>query len=64
MSEIKNNIEKLIFESDLSNYKISQETGIAQSTLSDIKKGKAKIGNIKLDLAEKLNEFYLKTYNQ
>jgi len=56
---IKNNIEAL-FKSRISNYKISKATGIAQTTLGDYSTGKSKIGNMKLDHAEKLNEFYLK----
>lgn len=60
---IKDNIQHLL-ESDISNYKIHKDTGIAQSTLSDLKKGKSKIGNMKLDHAIKLNEFYLKNFHQ
>lgn len=58
---IKENIEKLI-QSEISNYRLYKETGVAQSTLSDLKSGKSKIGNIKLDVALKLNEFYLKNF--
>lgn len=53
---IKKNIEKL-FELE-TNYKIWQETGIAQSTLSDLKNGKAELGNMKLDHAVTLNNYY------
>lgn len=60
MSDIKNNIEKLFFDSDVTNYKIYKATGIRESSLSDIKNKKTKIGNIKLDNAIKLNDFYLK----
>ena len=56
--EIKRNIEKL-FNSGISNYSISKSTGIPQSTLSDIKKGKVAIGKIALDRAILLNNFYL-----
>lgn len=57
--DIKSNIEKLL-NSGITNYEIYKETGVAQSTLSDVKKGKSKIGNMKLDVALKLNGFYLK----
>ncbi|GAA0347256.1 hypothetical protein [Oceanobacillus oncorhynchi] len=56
--EIKDNISKL-FDSDVSNYAIHKATGISQSSLADIKKGKAKLGNITLDKAIKLNNYYV-----
>ena len=59
--DIKENIEKLM-QSEISNYRIHKETGVAQSTLSDLKSGKSKLGNIKLDVALKSNEFYLKNF--
>jgi DNA-binding Xre family transcriptional regulator len=55
---IKENIIALL-QSDISAYKISKETGIPQSTLSKIKKGKIDVGKITLDNALKLNEFFL-----
>lgn len=55
---MKKNIEALL-NSDVSKYKISKETGIAQTTLSDYATGKSKVGNMKLDHAVKLNDFYL-----
>lgn len=57
--DIKKNIENLLASQTITNYQISKETGIAQSTLSDYTKGKTKIGNMKLDHAVLLNEFYL-----
>ncbi len=56
---IKSNIEALL-QSEISNYKISKETGIAQTTLGDYTTGKSKIGNMKLDHAITLNEYYNK----
>lgn len=53
---IKNNIERLLKLE--TNYKIWQETGIAQTTLGDYTKGKSKVGNMKLDHAIKLNDYY------
>lgn len=60
---MKENIKKLL-ESDISNYRISKETGIAQTTLGDYSRGVSKIGNMKLDHAIKLNEFYLKNFHK
>jgi len=57
---LKESIMKLLTSEHISNYKISKETGIAQTTLSDYATGKSKIGNMKLDHALKLNEFYNK----
>lgn len=54
------NIQALLESKEVSNYKISKETGIAQTTLSDYAVGKSKIGNMKLDHAIKLNNYYLK----
>ena len=59
--DIKENIEKLM-QSEISNYRIHKETGVAQSTLSDLKSGKSKLGNVKLDVALKLKDFYLKNF--
>ncbi|WP_227995172.1 hypothetical protein [Oceanobacillus sp. CFH 90083] len=57
--DMKENIKNLLESEEVSNYKISKETGIAQTTLSDYASGKSKIGNMKLDHALKLYEFYL-----
>jgi len=59
--DIKENIENLL-QSEISNYRIHKETGVAQSTLSDLKSGKSKLGNVKLDVALELNDFYLKNF--
>jgi len=56
---IKDNIQKLL-DSDISNYRIYKDTGIAQSTLSDLKNGKTSIDSMRLDNALKLNDYYLK----
>lgn len=56
---MKNNIAQLL-NSDISKYRISKDTGIAQSTLSDFATGKSKIGNMKLDHAITLNDYYNK----
>lgn len=56
--EIKDNIRRL-FTSGVSNYAIHKATGISQSSLSEVKKGIAKLGNITLDNAIKLNNYYL-----
>ncbi|WP_064468305.1 HTH domain-containing protein [Lederbergia galactosidilytica] len=56
---IKESIKKLLESKEISNYKISKATGIAQTTLSDYASEKSKIGNMKLDHALKLYEFYL-----
>lgn len=56
--DIKQNVEKLLQGDLVSNYKISKDTGIAQTTLSDYSSGKSKIGNMKLDHAIKLNQYW------
>jgi DNA-binding Xre family transcriptional regulator len=57
---IKRNIKVLLDHQGISNYRIHKETGIAKMTLSDLANGKSEIGNMKLDHALKLNEFYKK----
>jgi len=60
---IKENIKslfKMVEREELSNYKISQETGIAQTTLGRFTTGKSKIGNMSLDNAVKLNDYFLR----
>jgi len=59
MSDIKENIRSLL-NSGISNYRIHKETGIAQSTLSDLKNGKTTVDSMRLDNALKLNDYYLK----
>ena len=55
-----NNIKTLLSSDLLSNYKISKETGIAQSTLSDFTNGKIEIENMRLKYALLLNKVYEK----
>ncbi len=57
---MKENIKELLANKDITNYRISQETGIPQTTLSDYANGKIEIGNMKLDYALKLNDYYNK----
>src|SRR5690625_3112570 len=54
------NIKTLLNSSLVSNYRISQVTGIAQSTLSDFTNGKVKIENMRLKHALKLKDLYIK----
>lgn len=60
---IKENIQKLL-DSDITNYRIYKDTGVAQSTLSDLKNKKSNIGDMRLNVALKLNEYYLKNINK
>lgn len=53
-------IKKLIFESNVSNYRISKETGIAQSTLSDYVQGKTKIERMPIETAIILHDYLKK----
>lgn len=58
---MKNSFEEvkyLLFESGVSNYRISQATGIAQSTLSDYVKGKTKVERMPVERAIKLHNYY------
>ncbi|UXR79074.1 MULTISPECIES: hypothetical protein [unclassified Staphylococcus] len=55
---IRKEIEKLL-DSDISHYKISQVTNVISKTISKLRSGKRKIGNITLDTAEKLYNYQM-----
>ena len=56
---MRREIEKLI-NSEITAYKISKETGVSVGNISELKSGKRKIGNLTLDTAEKLYDYYQK----
>lgn len=58
---IKEAIKTLLESKEVSNYKISKETGIAQTTLSDYVSGKSDIENMKLRHATVLYDYYLRS---
>lgn len=58
--EIKNAIEYLLLNSQITNYQISKDTGIRQTTLSKYATGESNVGNMSLDNAIKLYNYYLK----
>ncbi|WP_062048254.1 helix-turn-helix transcriptional regulator [Bacillus sp. JCM 19034] len=49
---------RILIDSDIKSYIISKETGIQQSTISRLRKGKIQIGRLTLDTALKLVGFY------
>lgn len=53
-------VKELLADKNLTNYRISQETGIAQSTLSDLKRNSDKINRMPVENAIKLHNLYLK----
>ncbi|HLQ96710.1 MAG TPA: hypothetical protein VK108_10045 [Pseudogracilibacillus sp.] len=55
---IKDNILYLLESEEISNYQISKATGIAQTTLSRFARKESDIGNMSLDNALKLNDYY------
>src|SRR5699024_12594059 len=59
VASIKDNIRSLL-NSNISNYRINKDTGVAQSTLSDLKNGKSKLEDVKREVALKLNDYYTK----
>lgn len=46
-------------DSNISVYKIAQDTGVPENTVRRLRNGESKINNIRFILAEKLNEYYL-----
>jgi hypothetical protein len=51
------NVNNLI-KSEISGYKIWQETGVSQSQISRLRKGEIEVGNISTDNSVKLNKFW------
>lgn len=58
--EIKKNILKLLLNDNISNYRISKDTGIPQSTLSSYVKRITDIEDMNFGYAMKLHDYYLK----
>lgn len=52
-------VKYLLFDSGVSNYRISKATGIAQSTLSDYVNHKTKIERMPVETAIKLHNYYV-----
>jgi hypothetical protein len=60
MIDIKNAIEELLSDPNITNYQIEKATGIRQTVLGKYTRGESKIGNMSLDNAIKLYNYYLK----
>lgn len=58
MSEMRNNIEKLL-KSNINGSRIAKETKVDQSQISKLRNGKREIGGLSLNICEKLNDYYL-----
>lgn len=63
LSEYKKTIERLL-ASQLSAYKIHQETGVSTGRISELRNGKRKLDGITLQTAEKLYKLQQKIENQ
>lgn len=53
---MKDKINELL-SSDLSNYQIAKDTEMSHKTISELRSGKRKVGNLTLDTAEKLYNY-------
>lgn len=62
MENVMREIEYLVLESPISNYKISQETGIAQTSLSNYSMGKSGMKRMPLNNAIKLHKYYKREF--
>lgn len=49
---------RAVLDSNLSQYEINKKTGVSQGSLSALRNGKKKIGNLSIDTAEKLADLY------
>lgn len=59
---MRKNVEKL-FNSEISSYKISKDTGITNSTVTRLRNGSSNIDDAKFIHVEKLNNYYLEKKN-
>lgn len=55
--ELKEKV-RAVLKSELSQYEISKRTGVSQGSLSSLRNGTRKIGNLTIDTAEKLANLY------
>ncbi|MFL8888704.1 hypothetical protein [Helcococcus kunzii] len=55
--KIEINKIKQLFDSDISGYKISQETGLSQGLIYEYKRGDKKVENMTLETATKIMKF-------
>lgn len=60
---MRKEIQELL-DSDVTGYKIFKATGVSQSVISDLRKGKRSLDNISLLNAERLYECQLKESNE
>ncbi len=54
----KKEVEQLLLKSDVSNYRISKETGISEATLNKYKRGDSNLENMTFGNAIKLQDYY------
>ena len=54
---------RAVLDSDLSQYLISKRTGVSQGSLSSLRNGTRKIGNLTIDTAQKLADLYDEEWN-
>ncbi|MCO4338154.1 hypothetical protein MTQ94_01745 [Staphylococcus agnetis] len=59
---MRDKIEKLLL-SNLTNYQIAKDTQMSHKTISELRSGKRKIGNLTLDTAEKLYNYQKRLEN-
>mgnify|MGYP003362477614 CR=1 FL=1 len=53
-------IEKVqkLMDSNITSYRISKETGVSASAIGATRRGTRRVGNLRLETAEKLGEFW------
>lgn len=59
---MRKEIEELL-SSEITGYQIEKETGVRQSTISNIRLGKSKLDTLPFGQAEKLYKFYKENSN-
>lgn len=57
-SALRKNIERLINEKTLTDYRIAKESGVSLTRIRAIRKGEADIDKVTLINAEKLSDFW------
>lgn len=55
---LRQKVETLVNDPTMSAYRIANESGLWENSIQRLKTGESKVGNIRLEVAEKIGDFY------
>lgn len=61
---MREKVESIINDETLPTYRIAKESGLWVNTITRLRNGDAKLGNIRFEVAEKLAELYDKLHQE